>query len=98
MWTFNGWCWVIAILRYGKKLLSFNHKFLKLSNELVLPFYVLHGTVITMVSFYVLNMDLILILKYLAIVLASLGMIIILLLPIRQINILRLLFGMKLKK
>ena len=67
----NGWCWVTAILGFGRKHLSFDHKYLKVSNELVLPFYVLHQSVIVAVAFYVVSLDLIAIEKYLLVLLAS---------------------------
>jgi len=98
VWALNGWCWVVAILGFGRRLLSFNHKFLEISNELVLPFYVLHQTVIVMVAFYVVRLNLIVIEKYLIIVLISFAVIYALLLPISQINLLRFLFGMRPKK
>jgi len=98
VYALNGWCWVTAILGYGRKLLSFNHRFLEISNELVLPFYILHQTVIVAIAFYVVGWNLIVIEKYLIIVLASFAIICILLYPIRQINVLRFLFGMRLRK
>jgi len=98
VWALNGWCWVVAILGFGRRLLSFNHKFLGISNELVLPFYILHQTVIVMVAFYVVRLNLIVIEKYLIIVLISFAAISALLLPISQINLLRFLFGMRPKK
>ncbi len=98
LWTFNGWCWVIAILGFGRKLLNFNNRFLKISNELVLPFYILHETVIVAMAFYAVSLNSIVMVKYLIIVLTSFATISLLLLPIRQINALRYLFGMKLKQ
>jgi glucan biosynthesis protein C len=98
VWALNGWCWVIAILGFGRKLLSFNQRSLEISNELVLPFYILHQTVIVAVAFYVVSLNLIVIEKYLIIVLASFTIISALLLPIREINLLRFLFGMRPKK
>jgi surface polysaccharide O-acyltransferase-like enzyme len=94
LWSLNGWCWVMAIIGFGRRLLNFNHKYLKPSNELVLPFYILHETVIVAVAFYVVNLNLIVILKFLIIVLASFTIISLLLLPIKHIKILRFLFGM----
>jgi len=95
VWALNGWCWVAAILGFGRKHLSFNHKYLQISNELVLPFYILHQAVIVAVSFYVVQLDVIVIEKYLLIMLASLPIIIALLYPISEINLLRFLFGMR---
>jgi len=98
VWALNGWCWVTAILGYGRKLVSFNHRFLGISNELVLPFYILHQTVIVAIAFHVVGWNLMVIAKYLIIVLASFAIICVLLYPIRQINAIRFLFGMRLKK
>ena len=44
-------------------------RFLQVSNELVLPFYVLHQSVIVAIAYYVVGLDLIVIEKYLLIVL-----------------------------
>jgi heme/copper-type cytochrome/quinol oxidase subunit 2 len=97
IWALNGWCWVTAILGYGRKHLSFNHKFLQVSNELVLPFYILHQAVIVAISFYVVRLNLIVIEKYLLIVLVSFPMIVALLYPVSKVNVLRFLFGMRTK-
>ncbi len=97
IWSFNGWCWIIFILSIGHKRLNFNHRYLPIGNELVLPFYVLHETVIIAIAFYVVGFELIVILKYLLIVITSFVIISIILVPIRQINALRFLFGMRTK-
>ena len=97
IWALNGWCWVTAILGFGRKYLSFNHKYLKVSNELVLPFYILHQSIIVAVAFYVVGLDLIVIEKYLLIVVLSFPIIATLLYPISKVNVLRFLFGMRMK-
>jgi len=97
IWALNGWCWVTAILGYGRKYLSFNQRYLKVSNELVLPFYVLHQSIIVAVAFYVVGLNLPVIGKYLLIVLTSFPTIAALLYPISKINALRFLFGMRMK-
>lgn len=98
LWSLMGWCWVTGILGYARKLLSFNHRFLEISNELVLPFYILHQTVIVTIAFYVVGWNLAVAEKYPIIVLGSFATIGVLLFPIRQINVLRFLFGMRLRK
>ncbi len=95
IWALNGWCWVAAILGFGRKHLSFNHRFLQVSNELVLPFYILHQAVIVAVAYYVVGLDLIVIEKYLLIVLASFPIIVALLYLISKVNLLRFFFGMR---
>ena len=89
----NGWFWIVAILGYGKYL-SFNSKFLQASNDLVLPFYVLHQSVIVAIAFYVIGLNLLSIEKFLLIMLASFPMVVALLYPITKVNVLRFLFGM----
>jgi glucan biosynthesis protein C len=98
VWALNGWCWVTAIIGFGRKHLSFDHKYLKVSNELVLPFYVLHQSVIVAIAFYVVALNLVTIEKFLLIVLISFPIIVALLYPISRINVLRFLFGMRMKK
>lgn len=97
IWALNGWCWVCAILGFGRKYLSFNNKYLKFSNELVLPFYILHQTVIVAVAFYVVGLNLIVIEKYFLIVVTAFPIIVALLYPISKVNVLRFLFGMRMK-
>lgn len=86
-----------AILGFGRKHLSIDHKYLKTSNELVLPFYILHQSVIVAIAFYVVGFDLIVVEKYLLVVLAYFPIIVALLYPISKINVLRFLFGMRMK-
>lgn len=97
IWALNGWCWVRAILGFGRKYLSFNNKYLKLSNELVLPFYILHQAVIVAVAFYVVGLNLLVIEKYFLIVVTAFPIILALLYPISKVNVLRFLFGMRMK-
>ncbi|MGA2791860.1 MAG: acyltransferase family protein [Candidatus Bathyarchaeia archaeon] len=93
----NGWCWVVVILGYGRKHLAFNCRFLQTSNELVLPFYVLHQSVIVAVAFYVVGLNLITIEKFLLIVITSFPIVVALLYPVSKISVLRFLFGMRTK-
>jgi hypothetical protein len=95
IWAFNGWCWVTAILGFGSKYLSFNHKYLNVANELVLPFYVLHQSVIVAVAYYAVALNLPVIAKYALIVLAAFPIIVALLYPVSKVNLLRFLFGMR---
>jgi glucan biosynthesis protein C len=100
LWALNGWLWVVAILGFGRRLLSFNHRFLETSNDLVLPFYILHQSIIVAIAFYVVGLNLIVVEKYILIVLTSFPIIAVLLYPIARarVNLLRFLFGSRLKK
>jgi len=96
--AFYSWFWVIAILGLGSMHLSFNNRWLRGANEATLPFYILHQTVIVAIGFYVISLDLSVMVKYLLICASSLAAVTVLVLSIRQVNLLRLLFGMRLRK
>jgi len=71
-------------------------RFLGYANEAVLPFYILHQTIIVAIGFYLIHWNTGVFLKYLAICVASFAAICILYESfIRRINVLRLLFGLK---
>ena len=63
-----------------------------------MPFYILHQTIMVIIGFFVVQTGLVIILKYLIISIVSFAIIIALVMIIRQVNILRFLFGMSLKK
>jgi len=91
------WCWLLAVLGFGMKHLNFNTPFLKYANEAVLPFYILHQSVIVCLGYFVLQWAIPDLLKFLIILsgsfLATIGIYEFL---IRRHNALRFLFGMKL--
>jgi len=90
------WALLIAICGFASRHLRFSNSFLKYANEAVLPFYILHQTIILTVGFYVLRLDTGLWLEYLLITAASFAAIMALYeLLIRRINALRFLFGLK---
>jgi peptidoglycan/LPS O-acetylase OafA/YrhL len=94
------YCWsmIIVIISFGKRRLSFNHKWLKFLNRIAMPFYILHYVVSIPVQFYVVALPLGIIEKFLLINGISFVIIIGLALIIRQFNPLRFLFGMSLKR
>lgn len=95
----NSWCFLIALLGYSSKYLTFNNNLLKYVTELILPFYILHQTVIITIGFYVVQWDASIASKYLVISTSSLIVIMLLYeILIKRVNILRFLFGMKMKK
>ena len=52
---FNAWFWVLAILGFGRRHLSFRNKLLDYAGEGIYPFYLLHQTVIVVIAFYVIR-------------------------------------------
>jgi surface polysaccharide O-acyltransferase-like enzyme len=94
--TFNSWAWVLAILGIGSRHLTFHNRLLKYASVAVLPFYILHQSVIVVLGFFILDWETAVMLKYL--VLSSVSFIIIMLIfecLIRRFGPLRFLFGMK---
>jgi glucan biosynthesis protein C len=93
------WSLLIIILNLGRSLLNFKNRFLTYASEAVLPFYILHQTVIISVGFYVVQWDIDPALKYLIIAVSSFSITMAIYeLLVRRINVLRFLFGMRPRK
>lgn len=93
------WGWLLAILGFGSRHLDRNSRFLSYTNEAVLPFYILHQTIIITIGFFVVQWDTGVGLKYLTISITSfIGIMLVYELLVRRVNIMRFLFGMKLKR
>jgi peptidoglycan/LPS O-acetylase OafA/YrhL len=92
----SAWCWILAALGYGMHYLSRPAPWLEHANEGVLPFYVLHQTVILTVGYYVLQWPLPDLVQWTIIAASSFVICIGLYeVTIRRVNVLRVLFGMK---
>jgi len=90
------WSWLLAILGLGGRYLNWNNGFLTYANEAVLPFYILHQTVIIMIGFYIVQWNISVGIKYLTISTTSfIAIMLIYEFLVRRINVLRFLFGMK---
>jgi glucans biosynthesis protein C len=90
---------VLGFLGMGNRYLNFNNKFVRYSNEAVLPFYILHQPVILSIGFFVVQWTLPIIVKYL--IVASISFIVIMLVyefVVKRLNVFRFLFGMKPRK
>ena len=95
----SSWFLLVAILGFGSKYLSFNNRVLKYANEAVLPFYILHQTVIVTIGFYIASWNASVIVKYFILSTLSFAVIVSIYdLVIKRNNWLRFLFGMRLKK
>jgi glucan biosynthesis protein C len=98
LYELSAWLWILMLLGFGMKHLNFNTPFLERATEAVLPFYILHQTVLLSVGYFVVSWDIPDLLKWLIITLGSLGIVIGLYeYLVRRNNVLRFLFGMKLK-
>jgi len=96
VWCLSAWCWLLAILGFGMKHLNSSTPFLKYANEAVLPFYILHQTVIFCLAIYIVQWAIPDLLKWLAILLPAFAISMVLYeFVVRRFNPLRFLFGMK---
>ncbi len=92
----GAWMWSLAILGFGLKRLNFTTPFLAYANEAVLPFYVMHQTVLLVFGYFVTRWLIPDPLKFLIIAISSFAFIMLVYeFLIRRINLLRVLFGMK---
>jgi glucan biosynthesis protein C len=99
VWSITSWSWIAFILSLGAKYLNFNHKILAYANDAVLPFYILHQTIILLVGWYIIPLKWPIPLKYLIISTSSFALIMAIYeLLIKRINPIRFLFGMRLKR
>ena len=93
------WSWIVFVLSLGAKYLSFNNKVLAYSSEAVLPFYILHHTIILCVGWFVIRWNMGILPKYLIIAVISFALIMVLYeLLVKPFNGVRFLFGMRPKK
>lgn len=92
----SAWCWLFTILGYSMKFLSFDRPVLEHLNEGVLPFYILHQTVLLSVGYSIMKMAINDVLKWVVVSGSSFLIIIFLyFFLIRKFDLLRFLFGMK---
>jgi hypothetical protein len=98
-YSFVSWGAIVCMLSLANKYLSFTNIVLEYSNEAVLPFYLLHQTVILIVGWYVLPLVANSLVSFLIITLISFPLILLLYeVFIRHIGFMRFLFGMTPKK
>ena len=93
---FSAWCLVFAILGFGMRYLAFDRPALRYVNEGVMPFYILHQTVLLGVGYFIMSWQIHDVLKW-AIVFVGSFIIIMALCSglILKFEPLRFLFGMK---
>ncbi len=96
---FVSWFTVITIIAFGQHHLNKPHKWLSTIGEALYPFYILHQSVIIAIGYFVCQLDWSIAAKYWSICFLTLTSCVgFYLLCIRPFNIMRLLFGVKLKK
>jgi glucans biosynthesis protein C len=91
-----GWGWVLALVGYGKHYLNYKHKALNYLNQAVYPFYILHQTVIVILTYYLVQTQETILMKYIFTVIATFFIsVLVYHLFIQPYALMRFLFGMK---
>lgn len=91
--------WILACLGFGMRYLNVNKPVLSYANEAVLPFYILHQTVLLGVGYFVMPLPIPDPFKWFITAASSLAIILgVYEYLVRRINVLRFLFGMKLSR
>jgi glucan biosynthesis protein C len=92
------WCWLIAFLGYFSKYANFTNRIRVYTTGAILPFYILHQTVIVIIGYYVIRLNTSVPVKYtIIVILTYIITFFIYDLVIKRIRPLRFLFGMKTK-
>lgn len=97
--SLNTWCWIAYIMGMGFKHFTNNNKVLVYCSQAVLPFYILHQTIILLVGWYIIPLNMYFLFKY--VIISTTSFIIIMLIYdvfIKRFNMVRFLFGMRLLK
>ncbi len=93
--SMNMWCWLLAILGFGRKYLNRNHPFLKIANEAVYPFYIVHQTVTVVIGFYLIHWQVGIGMKFLVVASGTFLISWMIFAIIRRTNVTRALFGLR---
>jgi len=90
------WFCMIGFLGFGRRYLNRKGKFIQYASEAALPVYILHLPVLGMIGFYVIQFDLPLVIEYLAILVLSLIVsVLVYEIAVRRFNFVRFFFGLK---
>jgi peptidoglycan/LPS O-acetylase OafA/YrhL len=93
---FSAWIWLFAILGFAMQFLSFDRPLLRYANEGVLPFFILHQTVLLGFGYFIMSWEIHDALKWAIVFTISFIVIITLYtLLVRKLDLFRFLFGMK---
>lgn len=93
---FLAWSCVLAATGFARHFLNFDSRFRKIANEAIYPFYLLHQPIIVITAYFVVNMNLGVMLKVFVLLLSSFtATISVYWFLIRPFNLLRVIFGMK---
>jgi glucans biosynthesis protein C len=90
------WSWVLTFLGFATRYLNITNPFVKYASEAVLPFYILHQTIIICIDFFVVQLPLPIEVKIAIVIVSAFASILVIYeYCVRRSNIVRVLFGMK---
>jgi glucans biosynthesis protein C len=93
------WTLILAVLGFAKRHLNFTNRFLEYANQAVYPFYILHQTIIVAFGYFVVQWPFPILIKLCILMLLSfLAIAATYHFVIRPYTVLRLLFGLKIKR
>jgi glucans biosynthesis protein C len=96
MRSLNSWFWLFAFFGFAGRYLNFKNRFLTYGNTAVLPFYILHQTVIVCIGFVIASWNMAVMTKYVLLAVTSFVVIIAIYdQVVKRVGMLRFLFGMK---
>ena len=96
---FVGWFWVVTLVAYGQRYLNQSNAWLSAMSEGIYPFYILHQTVIVIIGYYICQLQWSIAAKFWSINFLTLAFCVTFyFLCIRPFNIMRIPFGLKLKR
>jgi glucans biosynthesis protein C len=96
--TANGWSCILTILAFGYRYLQFTGPRIRYANEAVYPFYIVHQTITVAVGYWMLSMQAPIAVKFVLLASATfLGSWILFEFPIKRLNLIRPLFGLKMR-
>jgi glucan biosynthesis protein C len=94
----NRWVWVLAILGMGHRFINRGGKALNYLTEAAYPIYIIHFLILTVVSYFVVQINAPIAVKYILIIGLTFGSIFVVYEGVRRVSPLRFLCGMKGKK
>ncbi len=93
------WSWVATLIGYARKYLNFTNPPLKYLNGIVYPFFILHQSVTIIIGYHIIQWGLHWVIEFTLIAIGTYAVSILLIeIIIKRINVLRLVFGLKLIK
>lgn len=96
LWVINSWSWIFFFLGIGTKFLNLKNKLLSYASEAVLPFYLLHQTIILLVGYVVVQWNAGMFIKFIVVTIGSLILTVGLYeFLVRRLPFMRYIFGMK---